>query len=492
MPTHGDLKLTINCDNEITNLKIEYISEKQEFCAKDIRSRLLNPLKNDLDINLMLEDNSDDNRKTNQKDSLNDDNNSDDLSQNNKKFNFNFFTKEISLTFFSEIDKKLNMRFDLISLWCDDVAISFNDLNDLKFGWSNFQVDNLRYPTKQYDFPVVLCPQEITQNRISIISAFSLPHEISKCFDEHSIGVFVKFYKKNCSIESFQLNVKPIRAYLEDTYLNFILDYMLESLPNNLIYYENIERKIIKCDNCDTVLIPQYVEKNSFHLSESFKLKKIKINPLNILLSVHTCLRMYIALDHSPLQFSTFERNNIKTLPVKLGYILGKHYLEGAAIGAGWVVGSLEILGSPGGLARSVTTGIKDFVSLPVQGLLRGPWGFLVGITQGSASLIRNITAGTVNSVTKLAASVSRNLDWLTLDEQHLLITDSIRRSRPQGITEGFAQGLAGLGISLLGAVGGLARHPLEAKSTVQVFTGVGKGNFNLFLYFISFLIMIL
>lgn len=113
---------------------------------------------------------------------------------------------------------------------------------------------------------------------------------------------------------------------------------------------------------------------------------------------------------------------------------------------------------------------------MPVQGLLRGPWGFIVGITQGSASLIRNITAGTVNSVTKLAASVSRNLDWLTLDEEHLIMTDSIRRSRPQGVTEGFTQGLTGLGISLLGAVGGLARHPLEAKSVGQVVTGVGKG----------------
>lgn len=113
---------------------------------------------------------------------------------------------------------------------------------------------------------------------------------------------------------------------------------------------------------------------------------------------------------------------------------------------------------------------------MPVQGLFRGPWGFLLGLTHGSASLLKNVTAGTVNSVTKLAASVARNLDRLTLDDEHLERTEAIRRSRPQGITHGFTQGLTGFGISLLGAVGGIARHALEAKSSVQVFTGLGKG----------------
>lgn len=185
---------------------------------------------------------------------------------------------------------------------------------------------------------------------------------------------------------------------------------------------------------------------------------------------------MYIALDHSQLDFAPFERNEIFTLPVRFGYNLGMHYVSGAIFGAGWVVGSLEILGSPGGLARSVSTGLRDFVSMPVQGLLRGPWGFFVGITHGSASLLRNITAGTVNSVTKLAASVARNLDRLSLDDEHLQRTEALRRSRPQGITHGFAQGLTGLGISLLGAVGGIARHTLEATSSVGVVTGFGRG----------------
>lgn len=57
-------------------------------------------------------------------------------------------------------------------------------------------------------------------------------------------------------------------------------------------------------------------------------------------------------------------------------------------------MGSLEILGSPGGLAQALGSGLRDFVSLPFQGLLQGPWGFIVGITHGSASLMKHVTAG--------------------------------------------------------------------------------------------------
>lgn len=185
---------------------------------------------------------------------------------------------------------------------------------------------------------------------------------------------------------------------------------------------------------------------------------------------------MYIALDHSPLQFAQFESRNVYTTTMRFGYNIGMHYVSDAIFGAGWVVGSLEILGSPSGLARSVSTGLWDFVSMPVQGLMRGPWGVLLGITYGSASLVKNITAGTVNSVTKLAASVARNLDRLTLDDEHLERTEALRRTRPLGITHGITQGLTGFGINLLGAVGGIARHALEANNTVGVFTGLGKG----------------
>lgn len=65
---------------------------------------------------------------------------------------------------------------------------------------------------------------------------------------------------------------------------------------------------------------------------------------------------------------------------------------------------------------------------------------FLRGITQGSASLMRHVTAGTLQSVTKLASSVARNLDRLTLDDEHLRRAEEQRRLKPQGLAQGFMQ----------------------------------------------------
>lgn len=130
----------------------------------------------------------------------------------------------------------------------------------------------------------------------------------------------------------------------------------------------------------------------------------------------------------------------MKRITFRLGHALTMHYLSGAIFGAGWVVSSLELLGSPGGLARAMGTGLRDFVSMPYRGLIVGPMAFLRGITQGSASLMKHITAGTLQSVTKLASSVARNLDRLTLDEEHLKRTEEQRRHRPQGLAQGFLQ----------------------------------------------------
>ena len=61
---------------------------------------------------------------------------------------------------------------------------------------------------------------------------------------------------------------------------------------------------------------------------------------------------------------------------------------------AGWVLGSLEILGNPAGLLRNVRSGLADSVMLPYEGLTRGPAAFVAGVTSGTSSLLRHLSAG--------------------------------------------------------------------------------------------------
>lgn len=70
----------------------------------------------------------------------------------------------------------------------------------------------------------------------------------------------------------------------------------------------------------------------------------------------------------------------------------------------------------------------------------KGFYGGFAGVTHGSASLMRHVTSGTLESVTKLASSVARNLDRFSLDEEHVRRTEEQRRLIPQGLTQGFLQ----------------------------------------------------
>lgn len=62
---------------------------------------------------------------------------------------------------------------------------------------------------------------------------------------------------------------------------------------------------------------------------------------------------------------------------------------------SGWVVGSLEILGSPASLVRSIGNGVSDFFRLPYEGLTRGPGAFVSGVSRGTTSFVKHISKGT-------------------------------------------------------------------------------------------------
>uniref|UniRef100_A0A182NL10 Chorein N-terminal domain-containing protein n=1 Tax=Anopheles dirus TaxID=7168 RepID=A0A182NL10_9DIPT len=498
IPLYGDLKLAVRIRNRTTALVIDYISQDLEFSAKEIRTRLSNPLRPEPSAQsvsgastISTSAGSDYRSETECASSASNLRGREQLLQS--------YFRSVMITLFNDERQQACFKQDIISFNFDRIGFRAergHKANSATLHCGNIQVDNELHSGGEYDFPVVLCSEdhETKQRKLPTQQASPNPYRLEDQLEQLSKVALCTLecdlvgdddnddgdtpLGSKSGVEALRLKVNPIRAYIEDTYINVLVDYLMECLPAAMLHErrENESTPIrIRCQPGE-VLVPRAVTQQSCYLSEPIKFRSVRIEPLAVLLSVHACMRLYIALDHSPLEFAAFERRAVRSLPIKFGNAVGMHYLSGAIFGGGWVIGSLEILGSPSGLARSVTSGLRDFVSLPVQGLFRGPWGFLVGVTQGSASLIRNITAGTVNSVTKLAQSVSRNLDRLTLDTEHVQRTDALRRRRPQGMTDGFTQGLTGLGISLLGAVGGLAHHPLQATNPFGVVTGMGKG----------------
>ncbi|XP_015175870.1 PREDICTED: vacuolar protein sorting-associated protein 13B isoform X1 [Polistes dominula] len=404
---------------------------------------------------------------------------------NNREGSATIYFHGITIIILKDINE-IGQKTEVASLSMTDLIVTLHakpTLVNFCICIGDLQLDNQVFDQGGFDFPVVLISQSPLTTRETFYPSNCLINNMEQ-IKENSLITADYIWEKNGQIivsKELHLKIAPISAYIEDTYISHLLDYANSMIPPRFSSPTSMLKKTQPVLTSTTIYVSDYIMIDAKILSVPLRLQHFTIDPVSILLSVHTSVRLYVALDHSPLYFSTFERKNILTTTYRLGNALTMHYLSGAIFGAGWVVGSLEILGSPGGLAQALGSGLRDFVSLPFQGLLQGPWGFIVGITHGSASLMKHITAGTVNSVTKLASSVARNLDRLTLDEEHLQRQEEARRMRPQGMAQGLYQGLTGFGMSILAAVAGLAHHPLQQvlsgeATTKSLVTGVGLG----------------
>ncbi|TRY56677.1 hypothetical protein DNTS_021035 [Danionella cerebrum] len=290
---------------------------------------------------------------------------------------------------------------------------------------AHLQLDNQLYQRASFHFPVILSPEPPSNEDF-------LSLRITLC--------------PNIKPQQLTLSVCPARVYLEDTFIYYlrtlIQTYIPEPTKVGRILNRSVEHEV-----------PSAVLEALQALVSPLALQSLCVEPLTLTVSVHASLKIYIASDHTPLSFTLFQRSGVCTTPRQLTHTLAMHYAAGALFRAGWVVGSLEILGSPASLVRSIGNGVSDFFRLPYEGLTRGPGAFISGVSRGTNSFIKHISKGTLTSITNLATSVSRNMDRLSLDEEHFTRQEEWRREHPESLGEGLRHGLSRLGLSLLGIV---------------------------------------
>nr|XP_014343547.1 PREDICTED: vacuolar protein sorting-associated protein 13B [Latimeria chalumnae] len=369
-----------------------------------------------------------------------------------------------------------------------------SELYTLEVYCGDLQIDNQLYSKSSFHFAVLLC-QEHKLEKMQWSKGFN-PTMSSKGLEEYRNSCFLKLCIKLAKNQNFIFDVndlsfelKPARLYVEDTFV-----YYIKTLFNTYIPDSGAGSKSPRPSSSIAVLsLPEQVRQNTRALVNPVKLQKLTIQPVNLLVSIHASLKLYIASDHTPLSFSVFERGSIYTTARQLIHALAMHYAAGALFRAGWVVGSLEILGSPASLVRSIGNGIADFFRLPYEGLTRGPGAFVSGVSRGTSSFVKHISKGTLTSITNLATSVARNMDRLSLDEEHYNRQEEWRRQLPENLGEGLRQGLSRLGISLLGAIAGIVDQPMQnfqktseaqasaGRKAKGVLSGVGKGIVGVF-----------
>nr|XP_053626537.1 intermembrane lipid transfer protein VPS13B-like [Cherax quadricarinatus] len=349
------------------------------------------------------------------------------------------------------------------------------------------QVDNQLFVSGKFDFPVILIRQDPeSAPKFSPLDPIERAIQISHNNALFTFSVVMEQSPTKMCVHSIHIRQNPITLYAEDAVFYSLMEILSSFLPvsrhKTSKFRTDRERNEEEEESLPVIMrMPNEVLLKSTAMTHPIQMSQLTIEPIALLLSVHASVKLYIALDQSPLNFGRFQRSEILTTSYTLGHSLTMHYLSGALIRAGWVVGSLDLLGNPGGFARTVGSGVRDFVQLPYEGILQGPWAFIAGVTHGSMSLVKHLTAGTVVSLTNLASSLARNMERLSLDEDHIERSEAGRRYQPSGLVNGLVQGLSAFGISLLGAVGGLAHQPMQAMmsegvTASSVVGGVGKG----------------
>ncbi|XP_069847231.1 intermembrane lipid transfer protein VPS13B isoform X1 [Dipodomys merriami] len=374
----------------------------------------------------------------------------------------------------------------------EEPAATLFQLYSVEVFCGDLQLDNQLYNKSNFHFAVLVCQGEKTEH-IQCSKMQSLLVS-SRDLEEYKENCFIKLHITVTDGSSFLLDVhefsfelKPARLYVEDTFV-----YYIKTLFETYLPHSRLASRATQLSG-ERQVLPLQVRQHARALVNPVKLRKLVIQPVNLLVSIHASLKLYIASDHTPLSFSVFERGPIFTTARQLVHALAMHYAAGALFRAGWVVGSLEILGSPASLVRSIGNGISDFFRLPYEGLTRGPGAFVSGVSRGTTSFVKHISKGTLTSITNLATSLARNMDRLSLDEEHFHRQEEWRRQLPESLGEGLRQGLSRLGISLLGAIAGIVDQPMqnfqktsEAQASAGhkakgVISGVGKGIMGVF-----------
>lgn len=324
-----------------------------------------------------------------------------------------FVCTQVVLVLKDDVSDQENIS-EILRVTCDNFIISLRPKIDLTeklraldyrvkeqveivFFVGDIQVDNQLHVCGKYDFPVILIRQDPdSAPKLSPLDPIERAIQVSHNNALFTLSLVLEPSPSRTCLHSMHIRLKPIVLYAEDAVFYSLMDILTSFLPVPRQRVREVRERREEEDEALPVAmrVPKEVLAKSAAMTRPVHISHLIVEPVSLLLSVHASVKIYVALDRSPLHFGQFQRSEILTTSYSLGHSLAMHYLSGALIRAGWVVGSLDLLGNPGGFARTVGSGVRDFVQLPYEGILQGPWAFIAGVTHGSLSLVKHLTAG--------------------------------------------------------------------------------------------------
>ena len=361
------------------------------------------------------------------------------------------FELDISQIFIKAEDDMGNFSCieEVLRISCDEFSIIYNTIGSsgkgkLSATLGALQIDNM---INQCECEVVLIARSRHNRRASLYT--STPAPLIQCCCDFSAHNF-------SHIDNLYVAVEPITIQIEDELINLVR-YLVHSYTIPGVLTHSTQPDIPPKSVSPTLLTEATRDTKPLVISH------LKIKPIMLYVSARVSVKILLSCDDSPLSFEEYSLNDVFSNWPELLRVLAAHYTAALIMRAGWVVGSIELIGSPSTLIRSVGTGLQDLVTLPYEGLTRSPSLFIWGISKGTAAFVRQVSSGALRSLTSMAGSLSRNMERLSMDEEHVKNLNHNRRTRPAThITSGLTSGASSLGLSILGAIAGIIEQPLQ------------------------------
>ena len=333
-------------------------------------------------------------------------------------------------------------------------------------------IDNMTESSSE-EFAVTLLPRCSHAARPQLVHT-ETPPMMAVSYTAHSL---------NC-IDELCVSVQPFTLQLEDHLMHTLRALLISfTLPGVLRESEGAGRKSLSVAE-----LPEKVRTESVRDSSPLRVSRLVVESTSVYLNARITLKAFLSCNDSPFRFSRFELCDVTSNWSEVSQVITARYVSAVFMHVGWLLGSLELIGSPGTFLQSVGRGLRDLVSLPYEGLTRSPGLFILGIGHGTASFLRELSSGALNSVTGLASSVSRNMERLSMDPDHASYQEKKRRDSPAThFTGGLASGVSSFGLSLMSAVAGIVEQPMQSfqqlegspstlGATRSILAGVGKG----------------
>ena len=364
---------------------------------------------------------------------------------------------------------------EILQIIVDGAAVQFSHVGSegasLELTVDSFHINNMT-ESGTGDFAVTIVPRQKHHRRASLIETDPAPlARVSVHYSPDSSSL----------IDNFIVSVQPMTLQIEDGLLNRVKRVLSSyGAPGVLLRISPEPKK--KGSPPEMVLVE--AKRDVVPLA----VNQFVIESTAFYLSARISLRVLLSCNDSPFRFSRYELQKVYSNWTEFSQTVASRYIMSTVAHVGWLVGSLELIGSPGTFIHTVGRGLRDLVTLPYQGLTRSPTWFLFGIGRGTMSFMHHLSSGALRSVTSMASSISHNMERLSLDPHHVSYQTQQRQEHPAThFTTGLISGASSFGLSLMSAVAGIVEQPMQSYHQMEgpvsptvaassILKGVGKG----------------